>query len=334
MVSFCKGEGKCADPPTAEGAQAEVEAPTAPLENAKAAAEDEKVAGSKFRDILKSTDEAQIKNIRALLKKQNKNSGEFLHSWDRLVRAHEHFKGLHLAKHLGDIEWNRTAWRELIQSPVLDSTVSEAGRIPRLVENTGKASLDLELGERPASVASDKKEPVKSLLVKSIKDDGDYPDPAPGAEVKDLGYASENELVVRYAQSCGVDPAKIGRLVPGTNVELPGKQQGIEGFLNETPISVKDMTKTRFANIASTLAENQSKIAGTEFRNVVIVVRTRSLTKADWLEDKDAAAIATNILILDGTIVSKISVLTSDGQWMWATAKETKWDENVGCGPL
>ena len=59
----------------------------------------------------------------------------------------------------------------------------------------GFRALELEFGDRPASVASDKKEPVKSLLVKSVKDDVDTPDPAPGAEVEDLGFASEEQQV-------------------------------------------------------------------------------------------------------------------------------------------
>ena len=145
---------------------------------------------------------------------------------------------------------------------------------------------------------------------------------------------SENEFVVRYAQSCGVNPATIGRRVPGTKNRVPGGQQGIEGFLNKTPISVKDLPSESFRNIASTLATNNHKIGGTDYQGAVIVLRTRSLTQAQWLKDDDAAAIATNTKILDGTIVRKLAVLTSDGQWMWATKDKTVWKDNNGCGPL
>ena len=144
---------------------------------------------------------------------------------------------------------------------------------------------------------------------------------------------SENELVVRYAQACGVNSATIGRLVPGTKNRVPGGQQGIEGFLNETPISVKDLSSKSFQNIADTLATNNHKIGGTDYQGAVIVLRTRSLTQAQWLKDEYAAAIATNREILDGAIVSKLAVLTSDGQWMWATHKEPTWEGHDGCGP-
>jgi len=63
-------------------------------------------------------------------------------------------------------------------------------------------------------------------------------------------------------------------------------------------------------------------------------LRTRSLTQAQWLDSGEAAAIATNTKILDGAIVRKLAVLTSDGQWMWAMKNETKWEDNNGCGPL
>ena len=145
---------------------------------------------------------------------------------------------------------------------------------------------------------------------------------------------SENELVVRYAQACGVNSATIGRLVPGTKNRVPGGQQGIEGFLNETPISVKDLSSKSFQNIADTLATNNHKIGGTDYQGAVIVLRTRSLTQAQWLDSGEAAAIATNTKILDGAIVRKLAVLTSDGQWMWAMKNETKWEDNNGCGPL
>jgi len=149
-----------------------------------------------------------------------------------------------------------------------------------------------------------------------------------------LDSPSENELVVRYAQACGVNSATIGRLVPGTKNRVPGEQKGIEGFLNETPISVKDLPSENFKNIADTLATNNHRIGGTDYQGAVIVLRTRSLTQAQWLKDDDAAAIATNTKILDGTIVRKLAVLTSDGQWMWTTEKKTNWGENNGCGPL
>ena len=144
---------------------------------------------------------------------------------------------------------------------------------------------------------------------------------------------SENELVVRYAQACGVNSATIGRLVPGTKNRVPGGQQGIEGFLNETPISVKDLPSENFKNIADTLATNNHRIGGTDYQGAVIVLRTRSLTQAQWLKDEYAAAIATNREILDGAIVRKLAVLTSDGQWMWATHKEPTWEGHDGCGP-
>jgi len=153
-------------------------------------------------------------------------------------------------------------------------------------------------------------------------------------EVEDLDSPSENELVVRYAQACGVNSAKIGRLLPGTKNRVPGGQKGIEGFLNETPISVKDLPSKSFQNIADTLATNNHKIGGTDYQGAVIVVRTRSLTQAQWLDDDDAAAIATNTKILDGAIVRKLAVLTSDGQWMWATQQYPDWKDNNGCGPL
>ena len=104
--------------------------------------------------------------------------------------------------------------------------------------------------------------------------------------------------------------------------------------MNETPISVKDLSSKSFQNIADTLATNNHKIGGTDYQGAVIVLRTRSLTQAQWLKDDDAAAIATNTKILDGTIVRKLAVLTSDGQWMWTTEKKTNWGENNGCGPL
>jgi len=148
-----------------------------------------------------------------------------------------------------------------------------------------------------------------------------------------LDSPSENELVVRYAQACGVNSATIGRLVPGTKNRVPGGQQGIEGFLNETPISVKDLSSKSFQNIADTLATNNHKIGGTDYQGAVIVLRTRSLTQAQWLKDEYAAAIATNREILDGAIVRKLAVLTSDGQWMWATHKEPTWEGHDGCGP-
>ena len=145
---------------------------------------------------------------------------------------------------------------------------------------------------------------------------------------------SENELVVRYAQACGVNSATIGRLVPGTKNRVPGEQKGIEGFLNETPISVKDLPSENFKNIADTLATNNHRIGGTDYQGAVIVLRTRSLTQAQWLDSDAAKAIPTNVEILDGTIVRKLAVLTSDGQWMWTTEKKTNWGENNGCGPL
>ena len=122
--------------------------------------------------------------------------------------------------------------------------------------------------------------------------------------------------------------------MPGTKNRVPGGQQGIEGFLNETPISVKDLPSENFKNIADTLATNNHRIGGTDYQGAVIVLRTRSLTQAQWLDSGEAAAIATNTKILDGTIVKKLAVLTSDGQWMWATAAKTKWKDNNGCGPL
>ena len=198
LVSFCKGEGECASDPntqSAEESQSNVEENSAVGEEADV---DEEVTGSGFRDILKNTDKAMTTNIRALLSDQ-KQSREFLPAWDRLVRAHEHFKGIHLEKHEGDNAWNMSSWRDIIHKPVLDETISKPEKIPGVVKNTSKASLDLELGDRPASASPDKNEPVKSLLVKSIKDDVDYPDPAPGVEVEDLDSPSENELVVRYA---------------------------------------------------------------------------------------------------------------------------------------
>ena len=127
--------------------------------------------------------------------------------------------------------------------------------------------------------------------------------------------------------------SSIGRVVPGTKNRVPGGQQGIEGFLNKTPISVKDLPSESFRNIASTLATNNHKIGGTDYQGAVIVLRTRSLTQAQWLKDEYAAAIATNREILDGAIVRKLAVLTSDGQWMWATHKEPTWEGHDGCGP-
>jgi len=103
--------------------------------------------------------------------------------------------------------------------------------------------------------------------------------------------------------------------------------------LNETPISVKDLSSKSFQNIADTLATNNHKIGGTDYQGAVIVLRTRSLTQAQWLKDEYAAAIATNREILDGAIVRKLAVLTSDGQWMWATHKEPTWEGHDGCGP-
>ncbi|MDX9723898.1 MAG: hypothetical protein RBU37_24320, partial [Myxococcota bacterium] len=87
-----------------------------------------------------------------------------------------------------------------------------------------------------------------------------------------------------YARALGLDEGTISPVDPKTGSAVHSTQQGIDGFLDGRPFSLKDHETGEFKTIRGKWFENRRLISGAGYGEVTLIARTPSIRAAKWQE--------------------------------------------------